>query len=89
MALGGALFGGLRHFRHILVDIVIKQRAQRFDMKHRPGDRQIALLQLARERHQLVKLGLKIGQDKIEQRIARPRWELADNLCQLRQRGAR
>ena len=70
MALRHPLFGDQRHLRSIPVDIAVEDRHQRFDMKHIPVDRQIALLKRGRERLQLMQLLVEVGEDVGNQRIA-------------------
>ena len=50
MALGGAKPGGLRHLLNVLIDVAVEDRHQRLDVEHIPAYRQIALLQLLRQR---------------------------------------
>ena len=73
MALGGTQLRSLCHLLHILIDIAVEDRHQRFDVKHIPADRQIALFQLPGERAELVQLGVKIGQHKAHHRLGGPR----------------
>ena len=54
MALGGAKPGGLRHLLNVLIDIAVEDRHQRLDVEHVPAYRQIALLQLLRQRGELT-----------------------------------
>ena len=54
MALGRAKPGGLRHLLNVLINIAVEDRHQRLDVEHVPAYRQIALLQLLRQRGELT-----------------------------------
>ena len=83
MALRRPLFGGFRHPGHVLIDVVVKQRDQRFDVVHVPADRQVALLQLGRQRGQLRQLPGDVGENKRQRGIGALSRQVAAQLVEL------
>ena len=89
MTLRGPLLRSLRHLGNVLVDIGIENGDQRFDMKHKPAYRQIAVIQLRRQRTELCQFIVEILQDAVHDRVVGAVWQLRAYFRQLLYRRAR